>query len=133
MNGLLAWRHRFGIQACIAAAVLAVSPELFNRIECGEVDPEPMLAMRIHVLTGGDVPVSSWGSVYLQLVGQFELHPIGTRLPSGWGVALFLGSEIIARLSAEDAIELGEGLIAQANLVADPAEPLPLFPMPTPA
>lgn len=126
-NNLLDWRERFGIQAGVAAAVLGISPELFGRIESGEVDPEPQLAMRIHVVTIGAVPVGTWGDhVRLQLVdGHMPIAPVPARQGDGsWGVNLFMGDELIARYSAADALELSAQVRQAAELAGAPPRPL---------
>lgn len=126
-NGLRQWRHRFGIQDHVAAAVLGISPELFGRIECGQVEPEPQLAMRIHVLTIGAVPVSAWGDrVRLQLIdGHMPIRAVAARQADGsWGVNLFLGDELIARYGAADALELSAELRQVAELAGAPPVPM---------
>lgn len=133
MSALLAWRQRYGIQPGIAAVVLGVTPELLNRIECGEVDPEPTLAVRIHIVTGGEVPPSTWHTVQRLLLEAGRIHAITAKGYDGtWGVQLFLGNEPIAQLAPDAAELLAADLSHCAVMARNPPAPMPLFPMDKP-
>lgn len=129
MSALRAWRQRFGVAGHVAAAVMGISPELFERIENGSVEPAPDIALRIYVVTCGEVPLSTWENVRLQLLDSFRCSAIVAKAPPGWGVNLFLGSEVVARLSPGEARQLAADLVAGADLAAEPPAPMPLFPM----
>lgn len=134
MNGrpLLAWREQFDIAERVASAVLGITPELYSRIETGEVDPTPELALRIHIVTGGHVPLSTWEQARVRLLdGGLRLAAIvGRHAGGGFGVNLYIGSEVIARLDPGAASAFGEDVQAAAAMAANPPVPLPVLPFP---
>ncbi len=127
MSPLEAWRDRYGVARDMAAIAAGCSPELIERIEAGEVEPELELAVRIHVMTGGDVPVGSWAS--LDHYRGCILTAAGANGPRGWGVALLLGAAPIAWLDQDQALELAQAILQARRLVRHPPAPMPVQPM----
>lgn len=124
------WRARFGIKRRVAAAVLGISPELLERIEAGEVEPAPELALRIYIVAGGDVPLSTWPRVAEQL-RQGELLPralVARHPEGGHGVGLFLGAELVRCLRPGEALDYAAEIRDAAALAAVPPRPLPVVP-----
>ncbi len=126
MSALAAWRERYAVEPQVLAIGAAISVDLLERIEAGEVEPSFDVALRIHAYTGGGVPVASWPALadHPCVVGS-SLQAVGANSPQGWGVAIMLGGSPIAQLSVDRAGELAAMLLEAAGLAARPPRALP--------
>lgn len=103
MIGLAAWRDRRELKRSQVAGAVGISAELLERIEAGEVVPAPEVAVLLHVLTGGEVPIPAG-------MPELELQAVGARGVNGWGVVLLAGAAPLKWMSAAQARLLATAL-----------------------